>query len=644
VCGLTGFLTLRFNPEGWRDILSQMSDSISHRGPSDSGEWLSDIDGIFLAHRRLSILDTSSAGHQPMISKSSRYIIVFNGEIYNHLELRKKLTSQSWVGHSDTETILACFEEWGVEKTLKSLSGMFSIVLWDRYSKKLMLARDRFGEKPLYYGITDSSFFFGSELKSLKRFTPWGPKEAISSVNFLLRYGYIPTPLTIYEEVYKLPAGSYLEVSLKDFHYKKPVVWWNYPELVNRYEGELDPCSDEESVYQLSLILTEAVKGQMISDVPIGALLSGGVDSSLITSIMQSISTSPIRTYTVGFSESKYDESKYAKEVARHLGTIHSEIHVSSKEAMDLIPTLCDIYDEPFADSSQVPSLFISYFASQQVKVCLSGDGADEIFGGYNRYILAPSIWSIVSVFPHSMRSKMGQVLRKMPIEKIEAIYRIVIRMLPNKLHIHNFGEKFIKVANSLTAKDFNQFYSSFLSQWQGTLPLTQHYESETYLNNFNDWPLTKNLVKRMMTVDAMTYLTDDILVKMDRASMSAGLEVRSPYLNEQVVEFALRCNGSKKIRAGQGKFLLRQLLNRYIPEDLINRPKQGFGVPIEYWLRGPLKDWAESLLSEKRLLNKGILNPKPIREMWQSHLEGKNYQYPLWNVLMYQAWSERWR
>jgi asparagine synthase (glutamine-hydrolysing) len=643
MCGLAGFLTLEHFSENPETILAAMADAISHRGPNDSGIWYSEAESIYFAHQRLSIQDVTSAGHQPMISKSSRYVIVFNGEIYNHLELRDSLSVTSWTGHSDTETLLVCFEEWGIEKTLTEISGMFAIALWDRATKKLLLARDRFGEKPIYYGKTSSSFFFGSELKALRKFPFWRAEENIDALSFLLRYAYIPSPLTIYKNVFKLPAGSYIEVSLKDFPKKEPTIWWNFAKISSDLSQYEYISSDNEAIADFGNVLTQSVKRQMISDVPIGALLSGGIDSSLITSIMQSVSKTPIRTYTIGFSEAKYDESAHARAIADHLGTCHSEINVKAQDAINIIPKLSDIYDEPFADSSQIPSFLVSQFTSDYVKVCLSGDGADEIFGGYNRYLIAPKIWSIVSIFPLSMRKQIRRALIKIPAEKFEIISKVLSRMRSNKLYVHNFGEKFIKVADSLNASNFDEFYSSFLSQWQGHLPLFNYSAPKALLNDFDNWPFPGNYVQRMMTVDAMTYLTDDILVKMDRASMSVGLEVRAPFLNEKVVEFALTRGQDKKIRSGQGKWILRQLLRKYIPSELLDRPKQGFSVPIEYWLRGPLKDWVEDLLSEKKLTAKGILDPKPIRAMWLSHLNGNNYQYPLWNVLMYQSWSDKW-
>jgi asparagine synthase (glutamine-hydrolysing) len=641
MCGIAGLLSETQFSEA-EQILLRMASAISHRGPNDSGVWASRDEGVYLAHRRLSILDVSSAGHQPMISKSSRYVISFNGEIYNHLELRKKLSNVSWFGHSDTETVLVCFEEWGVTKTLDALSGMFAIALWDRKLKKLILARDRFGEKPLYYGNNSRFFFFASELKALREFPYWQPKENPNSVALLLRHAYIPSPLTIYENVYKLPAGSYLEVSFEQSFKVLSKKWFNYDEIGLRV-NDFDAASDQQSLEMLETVLTNSVRNQMLSDVPIGAMLSGGVDSSLIVSVMQSISKNPVKTFTVGFSESKYDESFHAKAVAKHLGTDHSEIHVTPRDAINVIPKLSDIYDEPFADSSQIPAFLISQFASQRVSVCLSGDGADEIFGGYNRYLVAPAIWRNISVLPRCIRTCVGYSLKHIPNAAIDGISILSNKLLPAKFRVHNLGEKVTKVGNSLGAKNFDDFYASFLAQWHGQLPLMNEVQSSVYLNDPSRWPLTSDLVQKMMTVDAMTYLTDDILVKVDRASMAVGLEVRAPYLNEEVISFAATCRPDQKIRGGQGKWLLREMLSKYVPNELINRPKQGFGVPIEYWLRGPLRDWAEDLLSVEKLGSKGILDPKPIRKLWHEHLSGKNHQYALWNVLMYQSWSDRW-
>lgn len=606
MCGLAGFLTTYSFKENPENFLVKMANAISHRGPDDSGFWYSKSDGIYLAHRRLSILDISSAGHQPMTSKSSRFTVVFNGEIYNHLDLRKKLSNKLWRSHSDTETLLECFEEWGIKKTFVAISGMFAIALWDKKFKKLILARDKFGEKPLYYGGNSTFLFFASELKALKEFPLWKPQENPSSVNLLLRYAYIPSPLTIYQDVYKLAAGSYLEISLDNLSNVNSVNWWDYKKIaLNKNLKQIN--SDEEAIANFQTILSASVNKQMLSDVPIGALLSGGIDSSLIVAMMQLKTKVPVNTFTVGFNEAKYDESNYAKAIASHLGTNHSEIYISSKDAINIIPKLGDIYDEPFADSSQIPSFLISQFASQQVKVCLTGDGADELFGGYNRYAIAPSLWKLVSQIPVPLRIKIAKILKLLPIHLIESIFSPSNKLLPSKFHVHNFGEKIIKVANSFNAENFDEFYSSYLSQWHGSLPLINQSEPKVFLNDHNRWPNTKNLTKRMMIVDAMSYLTDDILVKTDRASMSVGLELRAPYLNEDIVNFAVRLSEKQKIRTGQSKWLLKQLLYKYVPQHLLNRPKQGFGVPIEYWLRGPLRDWAEDLLSYKKLASSGF-------------------------------------
>jgi len=602
-----------------------MVDAIFLRGPDDTGEWTDSQKLLHIGHRRLSILDLSPAGHQPMHSACERYVIAFNGEIYNHLQLRSQLEQSSaapaWRGHSDTETLLACVAAWGIEKTLQSAVGMFAIALWDRLEQVLTLARDRMGEKPLYWGWQDDVLLFGSELKALKAHPACKAEIDRNALALLLRHNYIPAPHSIYKGIEKLRAGHYVSIRLgsagaSSSAQSKP--YWQMNDAVATGVASPFAGSASEAIDILEQQLSQSIGDQMLADVSLGAFLSGGIDSSTIVALMQKQSSQPVRTFTIGFEEAGYNEAEHAKAVASHLGTDHTELYVRPEDALAVIPRLPQIYCEPFADSSQIPTFLVSQLARQHVTVALSGDAGDELFGGYNPYQFAPRLWSKVSTFPLNLRKLAVQALCGFPV--------------PEKLH---------KLLNVLDASSREDFYRSLVSHWKHPENLViGASEPLSLLNTAQAWPATDSFEHWMMAMDAQTYMADDILVKVDRAAMANSLETRVPMLDHRVVELAWRMPLSLKIRDGKGKWLLREVLYRHVPRELIERPKKGFTIPLAAWLRGPLRDWAEALLDERRLQQEGYFRPAQIRKKWQEHLSGKlDQSRTLWSVLMFQAW-----
>lgn len=653
MCGFAGFLGYgSLNAEEVQGIATRTGDSLAHRGPDDAGVWRDDVAGVVLAHRRLSILDLSSAGHQPMVSASRRFVIAFNGEIYNHLELRKQLAVSGqqfadWRGHSDTETLLQSFEEWGIEATLKKAIGMFAIALWDCQAKQLTLIRDRLGEKPLYYGWQNYKgrlfFLFGSELKALKAHPAFSAEIDRDALCLLMRHNYIPAPHSIYHGIYKLPPGSLLTVSLNR---REPNLsaYWSLAQVAETGVASPFAGNAKQAVDELEVLLKDAVRQQMITDVPLGAFLSGGIDSSTIVALMQTQSLQPVKTFTIGFNEGGYNEAEHAKAVARHLGTDHTELYVTPKQAMDVIPNLPKLYCEPFSDSSQIPTFLVSQLARQQVTVSLSGDAGDELFCGYNRYLMAKRLWNKLSHVPAGGRLLAAQCLTVLSPSRWNQLLGPVQGLLPSFLRQNNLGDKLHKAAGMLTSRSVDALYLGLVSHWNdpanvvigGTEPPTWLNGNSPALDGLDD-------IQRMMALDAITYLPDDILCKVDRAAMAVSLESRVPFLDHRVVEFAWRLSQSMKLRGKVGKWILRQVLRRYVPQQLTDRPKMGFGVPIDTWLRGPLKAWAEELLDEGRLKREGYLNPVPIRKKWAEHLSGKrNWRYHLWDVLMFQSWLDQ--
>lgn len=649
MCGITGFWQLQ---QGDRDTLldraAGMSRQITHRGPDDGGLWCDESVGIALAHRRLSILDLSEAGHQPMPSACGRYVVVFNGEIYNHLELRDRLVGEgnapAWRGHSDTETLLACIVAWGIEQTLTACVGMFAFAVWDRQERAFTLARDRMGEKPLYYAWQGRTFLFGSELKAMKAHPQFRAEVDRDALALLLAYDCIPAPHSIYRNVFKLPPGHFLCICAEAPGEAQPVPYWRCNDIVSA--GLRDPldCSDNEAIDALERQLGASVGGQMISDVPLGAFLSGGIDSSTVAALMAASSRGQVRTFTIGFDESDYDEAVHAKAVARHLGTEHTELYVRPEDTLAVIPKLPSIYCEPFGDCSQIPTFLISELTRREVTVALSGDGGDELFGGYNRYLAARTTWERMQRTPPLVRRTMAAALQALPAGGWDALAAMANPVLPKHMRMANPGDKAHKLAEVLTQSDGRAFFLSLVSNWRDPASIVVGArQTKTLLTDARSWPKADDLAEWMMAMDAQNYLPDDILVKVDRAAMANSLETRAPLLDHRVVELAWRVPLHQKIRHGEGKWLMRQLLYRHVPKELIERPKMGFGIPLGSWLRGPLRDWAEALLSENRLRREGYLEPGPIRQRWAEHLAGKrNWQQSLWTVLMFQAWLEK--
>ena len=595
-----------------------------------------------LVHRRLSIIDLSPAGHQPMASVCDRYIIAFNGEIYNHSELRQSLVHTNWRGHSDTETLLAAIATWGLEAALKQCVGMFAFALWDRKTKCLTLARDRLGEKPLYYGWLGDVFLFGSELKALKAHPAFRTEIDRDALTLFLRHNAIPAPYSIYQGIHKLPPGTFLQlyVGQKD---TRPVAYWSARQVAEAGQRNLFRGSDSEAGAELERLLGRAIHGEMVADVPLGSFLSGGIDSTTVVALMQAQSTRPVKTFTIGFHEEGYNEADQARAVARHLGTEHTELYVTPQDAMDVIPSLSAIYDEPFADSSQIPTYLVSRLARQHVTVSLSGDGGDELFGGYNRYFWARNLWRRLGWMPRPLRAAVAGVLTTVPPSSWNTAFQKLERWLPARLRYANPGDKLHKAAQILAVRSPEEIYLGLVSHWKHPAQLVRgSHEPQTLLTDPSRQAVLPDFEHSMMYLDTATYLPDDILTKVDRAAMSVSLETRVPLLDHRLVEFAWTLPLDMKIRHGQGKWLLRQVLYRHVPQSLMERPKMGFGVPIDQWLRGPLKPWAAALIEPAQLMREGIFDPVPIQRKWLEHQAGvRNWSYYLWDVLMFQAWME---
>lgn len=649
MCGINGIFN-NGNIESSKLALNRMNRALEHRGPDAYGTWFDNRANLSLGHCRLAIQDISDAGSQPMHSQCGRYVIVFNGEIYNHLLLRKKLNNEcllSWKGHSDTETILAAFCHWGIKKTLDNLVGMFAIALWDRHKQLLTLIRDRIGEKPLYWGWQGNNFYFSSELKALKANPHFQPEIDRDSIALLLRHNCIPAPYSIYKGIYKLEPGHYVQLPLSNLaqaQKAKPTAYWSFNSIVE--SGLEDPFkgSAKQAIEILEKALLTSVAEQMISDVPLGAFLSGGIDSSTIAALMQAQSSKPVKTFTIGFNDEAYNEAKHAKAVAKYLGTDHTELYIQASDALAVIPKLPDIYCEPFADSSQIPTFLVSQLASQHVKVALSGDGGDELFGGYNRYLMAQDIWRKSRKFPQVVRKLISKIILTLPPSSWETIFSRLKPALPQSLQVRTVGDKSHKLARVLALDTDYEYYQHLISQWQQPHDIViGANEPQTLISNHKAWPNTDSFQHTMMAIDAQTYMVDDILVKVDRAAMANSLETRVPFLDHRIVELAWKMPLEYKIRNGEGKWLLKQVLFRHLPKELIERPKMGFAIPLDDWLRTSLRDWAEDLLDENTLKAQGYFHSEPIRKMWQQHLSGQyNRQHQLWTILMFQAWLKQ--
>lgn len=644
MCGIAGFVDLRgFDAEHAERVGRAMGAAIAHRGPDDAGIWIDPQRHVVFAHQRLAIIDLSKSGHQPMQSASGRYVLCYNGEIYNHQELRSELEScgkaPRWSGHSDTETILASIEAYGLEKALQKFVGMFALALWDGQSNEVYLARDRIGEKPLYYGRNEHISFFGSELKAIRAHPEFSPTIDRDALCLFLRHNYIPQPYSIYQGIKKLPPGHFVRLGLN----AAPTAYWSIDRVVRQARENPFDGSDEQALSVLDQVLMQSVKGQMQADVPLGAFLSGGVDSSLIVAMMQEQSTEAVKSFSIGFEKKQFDEAPFAREVARHLGTDHHELYVSAEQARDVISDLPKLYDEPFSDSSQIPTFLVSQMAKEHVTVSLSGDAGDELFGGYNRYTWGNSIWSKLRAIPRPARHFAAGAVTSISPSLWNRALGPLFALAPESLRHTNVGDKLHKLASVIGASSREDIYRILISHWDSPTDIVRGgREPATMLSHAGGISSELSFVERMMVFDMHSYLPDDILVKVDRAAMGVSLETRVPFLDHRLVELAWRLPMHLKIRGGVGKWCLRELLYRRVPKHLIERPKTGFAIPVGDWLRGPLRDWAEHLLDTRRLMSSGYFNAAEIETKWREHLDGdRNWHYYLWDILMFESWRD---
>ena len=646
VCGLAGVLLSERKSIPISDIVDHMAATLKHRGPDSSGNWVDTTQGIGLSHRRLSIVDLSEHGRQPMVSQSERYVLAYNGEVYNHLEVRIRLEKETgpikWQGYSDTETIVEAIAHWGVGKTLTQLVGMFAMALWDKQDGDLTLARDRIGEKPLYFGIFQGALVFGSELKALKKF----PQSALvvnpQAVASFMRAGYVPEPHSIYESVSKVPAGTFMTFSNDNVVRNilpQPNAYWSFVDIAQKgLDVQSEKTNLADAVDSLESLLSRSIEGQLMGDVPVGAFLSGGIDSSTVVALMQKLSSNPVKTFSIGFHEARFDESKQAEAVARYLGTDHYSMIVGSAVAESLIPKMAEIYDEPFADSSQIPTYLVSKLAREKVTVSLSGDGGDELFGGYKRYRTSAKLLVGVAKVPRPVRQVISRLIAKTSPEFLNAALSPLGR-LSSSLGPRP-GDKLHKAAPVLSAKTAREFYDRLNSASDPAKVLCKPLELEG--DDEKSWPIESDLVHQMMALDTLGYLPGDILVKVDRASMSHSLESRMPFLDHRVVEFAWSLPLRMKLNDAESKLVLRRVLEKQLPHVLFDRPKMGFGIPLAEWLRGPLRQWADDLLTEKSLSSSGFFNVSSVQTQWADHTNrSRNHHYSLWNILMFQAWYQ---
>ncbi len=635
MCGIAGFLDRsgQHGPDCLLGLVTAMTDAIAHRGPDDSGAWEDAAAGIAIGMRRLAIIDLSAEGHQPMAGPGGGQIIVFNGEIYNFQELRAELEAcgHRFRGHSDTEVMLAAFAQWGLDAAVRRFNGMFAFALWDRNERQLTFCRDRLGKKPLYYGWVGKTLLFGSELKALRAHPSFRAEIDRNAVALYLRLGYIPAPWTIYQGIHKLPPATYLTIGPRDCGSNPaPAAYWSAREAAERGLGNRITSFDE-AIAELDALLRSAVGMRMIADVPLGAFLSGGIDSSLVVSAMQALSSQPVKTFCIGFEEQTHNEAVYAKAVAQRLGTDHTEMVLTARQALDVVPRLPCMFDEPFADASQIPTFLVSEMARRHVTVSLSGDGGDELFAGYSAYQNGAQFFQKYGWMPGPLRAAAASVFEGVP----QSVWN---RFLPGNGESTG-GARVHRLGSTLRQPDEETAYRNLMSRWEdpervvpGAMELATAFSTRESAG-------VGNRIEKMMLLDALVYLPDDILVKVDRASMAVSLEARGPLLDYRLYEFAWRVPLEFKIRDGKGKWIMRELLNRYVPRELVDRPKSGFGIPVAEWLRGPLKPWAEDLLTESRLRQEGILDIATVRQTWKEHLDGYNWSERMWAVLMLESW-----
>jgi asparagine synthase (glutamine-hydrolysing) len=650
MCGIVGYLRLGEAIAPVSDnLINEMSDTIIHRGPDGGGVWQDVKRGIALGHRRLAILDTTDAGHQPMMSQSQRFTVVFNGEIYNFIDLKNEINQKSqklgkriiWRGHSDTEVLLNAIECFGLLDTVKKCRGMFALAVWDSLKQSITLVRDRFGEKPLYYSWGNGYFIFGSELKSFLHHPAFNKEIDRASVALQLQYGYIPAPYTIFKNARKLLPGSMLKVDKSaSVNESKSEEYWSFKKMAELRNRDLEKISEEEAISGLNRILIDVVQEQMVADVPVGVFLSGGTDSSMIASLMQSKSVRPIKTFTIGFGEKEFNEAQSAKEIADYLGTDHTEMYISHQDAMEVIPTLPTIYDEPFSDPSQIPTAIVSKLTRKSVTVALSGDGGDEMFCGYNRYTLLNRRVRQIKAIPQPLKKLFAISADFIPCSAFDFVLR--------GIGVENGASKMNKIKDIMSLMTKESVYKHLVTHWKNPHEVVKNFHPHsTLLSQSHLWNQINvdSFEHTMMVIDTLTYLVDDILVKVDRAAMAASLETRVPFLDPRIAFFAWGLPLDFKLRDGKGKWILKKVLARYLPERLVDKPKRGFAVPIGEWLRTGLRDWAEMQLSESRLRSEGVFDTVIVSKMWREHLSRKaDHQFHLWDVLMFQSWLDHYK